>query len=159
MRAGPEARFHGPYFREALLDRGLIVDTLETAHQWSSHTALYEKVGAAIRRELEAIDSRGVVMCHLSHAYRDGASLYFTVIASPGSLGRLESWRRIKAAASQAIQSTGGTISHHHATGRDHRPYVEGEISQLGTEALRAVKSSVDPAGIMNPGCLIPSGD
>ncbi len=153
------ARFHGPYLREALLDRGLIVDTLETAHQWSSHAALYEEVGEAIRRELDAIDSRGVVMCHLSHAYRDGASLYFTVIAAPGSEGRLESWRRIKAAASQAIQSTGGTISHHHATGRDHQPYVEREIGQLGIEALAAVKSSFDPVGIMNPGCLIPSAD
>ena len=153
-----QARFHGPYLREALLDRGLVVDTLETAHQWSVHSELYQRVGAAIRGELDALEAPGVVMCHLSHAYRDGASLYFTVIAAPGSEGRLESWHRIKAAASDAIQSTGGTISHHHATGRDHRPYVEGEVGRLGVEALRAVKSSFDPAGIMNPGCLIPPG-
>ncbi len=151
-----KARFHGPYLREALLDRGLVVDTLETAHQWSSHTALYKGVGTAIRAELDALGTRGVVMCHLSHAYRDGASLYFTVIAAPGSCGQIESWKRIKAAASDSIQSAGGTISHHHATGRDHGPYLEGEIGRLGVESLRAVKRTLDPVGIMNPGCLIP---
>ncbi len=154
-----KSRFHGPYLREALLDRGLVVDTLETAQQWSGHTRLYEEVGRAIRSELEALGMPGVVMCHLSHAYRDGASLYFTVIAAPGSDGQVQSWRRIKSAASAAIQSAGGTISHHHATGRDHLDYVENEIGALGVESLRAVKQRLDPAGIMNPGCLIPPAD
>ena len=151
------SRFHGPYLREALLDRGLVVDTLETAQQWSHHRDLYENVGAAIRAELAALGTPGVVMCHLSHAYRDGASLYFTVIASPGAEGQLASWRRIKSAASDAIRSAGGTISHHHATGRDHSRYLEGEIGGLGVEALAAVKATLDPQGIMNPGCLLPA--
>jgi len=150
-----KGRFHGPYLREALLDRGLVVDTLETAHQWSRHRDLYETVRAAIQGELDALGMNGIVMCHLSHAYRDGASLYFTVIAAPGPEGGLASWQRIKAVASAAIQRAGGTLSHHHATGRDHRPYLEGEIGHLGIETLRSVKDRLDPAGIMNPGCLI----
>lgn len=151
------SRFHGPYLREALLDRGLVVDTLETAQQWSRHAELYEKVGTAIRSELAALGAPGVVMCHLSHAYRDGASLYFTVIAYPGPDGQLGTWRKIKEAASGAIRSAGGTISHHHATGRDHGPYLEGEIGRLGVETLRSVKATLDPKGIMNPGCLVPA--
>lgn len=152
-----KTRFHGPYLREGLLDRGLVVDTLETAQQWSRHRELYEGVRTSIRSELDSLGMAGVVMCHLSHAYRDGASLYFTVIASPGSEGGLESWRKIKAAASRAIQASGGTLSHHHATGRDHMPWIEGEVGELGIETLRAAKAALDPAGIMNPGCLIPS--
>jgi alkyldihydroxyacetonephosphate synthase len=151
-----KGRFHGPYLREALLDRGLVVDTLETAHQWSRHDELYESVRSAIQDEMDALSMNGIVMCHLSHAYRDGASLYFTVIASPGAGGGLASWLKVKAAASRAIQAVGGTLSHHHATGRDHSPYLEGEIGQLGIEALTALKESFDPGGIMNPGCLIP---
>jgi len=155
-RGWEKGRFHGPYLREALLDRGLVVDTLETAQQWSRHRELYEAVQTAIQSELDALGMNGIVMCHLSHAYRDGASLYFTVIASPGQDGGLASWRRIKAAASAAIQVAGGTLSHHHATGRDHRPYLEGEIGAIGIETLRAVKDQLDPTGIMNPGCLLP---
>lgn len=155
-RSWSDGRFHGPYLREALLDRGLVVETLETAHQWSGHADLYDKVGVAIRDELAAIGTPGVLMCHLSHAYRDGASLYFTVIASPGSTGQIESWRRVKTAAAAAIQACGGTISHHHATGRDHQPYLGGEVGSLGVETLEAVKHTLDPRGIMNPGCLVP---
>lgn len=155
-RGWEKGRFHGPYLREALLDRGLVVDTLETAQQWSRHRELYGAVQTAIQSELDALGMNGIVMCHLSHAYRDGASLYFTVIASPGQDGGLASWRKIKAAASAAIQSAGGTLSHHHATGRDHRPYLEGEIGAIGIETLRAVKEQLDPDGIMNPGCLLP---
>ncbi|MEX0621312.1 MAG: FAD-binding oxidoreductase [Solirubrobacterales bacterium] len=149
-------RFHGPYLREALLDRGLVVDTLETAQQWSHHGELYEAVRVAIQGELDVLGMNGVVMCHLSHAYRDGASLYFTVIASPGPDGGLSSWQRIKLAACSAMQAGGGTLSHHHATGRDHQPYLQAEIGALGVETLRAVKSQLDPNGIMNPGCLVP---
>jgi alkyldihydroxyacetonephosphate synthase len=155
-RGWAKGRFHGPYLREALLDRGLVVDTLETSQQWSRHRELYEAVQAAIQGELDALGMNGIVMCHLSHAYRDGASLYFTVIATPGPDGGLASWGRIKAAASRAIQATGATLSHHHATGRDHRPYLDGEIGELGIETLRAVKQRLDPEGIMNPGCLVP---
>jgi alkyldihydroxyacetonephosphate synthase len=151
-----KGRYHGPYLREALLDQGLVVDTLETAQQWSRHGDLYRSVKSAIESQLDSLGMDGIVMCHLSHAYRDGASLYFTVIASPGADGAVASWQEIKKAAGGAIQTAGGTLSHHHATGRDHRPYLEGEIGSLGIETLRAVKDRLDPAGIMNPGCLLP---
>lgn len=151
-----KGRFHGPYLREALLDRGLVVETFETAQQWSRHSDFYRSVRAAVTERLAAEGMNAVVMCHLSHAYRDGASLYFTVIASPGPASGPEGWRSVKAAAAAAIQAGGGTLSHHHATGRDHLPWLEDEIGGLGIETLRSVKTTLDPVGIMNPGCLVP---
>ncbi len=151
-----KGRFHGPYLREALLDRGLVVETFETAQQWSHHRDLYESVRLAATQALSEHGMKGIVMCHLSHAYADGASLYFTVIASPGPAGGAESWRAVKSAAADAIRSGGATISHHHATGRDHLPWLEDEVGPLGVETLRSVKQALDPAGIMNPGCLVP---
>jgi alkyldihydroxyacetonephosphate synthase len=150
-----KGRFHGPYLRETLMDRGVLVETLETAHQWSAHAELYSSVRKAIESAMETRGMKGIVMCHLSHAYRDGASLYFTVISSPGEGGGRESWPVVKDAACRAIQEAGGTLSHHHATGRDHAPYLAGEIGELGVETLIAVKERFDPAGIMNPGKLI----
>ncbi len=152
-----KGRFHGPYLRETLLDRGVVVETLETAQQWSAHPALYRGVKGAIESEMAAQGMNGVVMCHLSHAYRDGASLYFTIISSPGTAGGTASWPPIKKAACEAIQSHGGTLSHHHATRRDHTPYLEGEIGELGIDALAGLKERFDPAGIMNPGKLPPA--
>lgn len=155
-RGWAKGRFHGPYLREALLDRGILVETLETAQQWSGHKALYETVRSTLDDALKANGMDGIVMCHLSHAYRDGASLYFTVISTQGPDGGAVTWPRIKLAACEAIQQAGGTLSHHHATGRDHAPWMEGEIGNSGIDALRALKEQFDPAGIMNPGKLIP---
>ncbi len=151
-----KGRFHGPYLREALLDRGVLVETLETAQQWSHHGDLYRSVGAAVRKAMKSRGMEGIVMCHLSHAYRDGASLYFTVIASQGPGGGATNWPFVKAAAMGAIQSCGGTLSHHHATGRDHARYLPGEVGDLGVDALQALKAEFDPEGIMNPGKLLP---
>jgi alkyldihydroxyacetonephosphate synthase len=91
----------------------------------------------------------------VSHAYPDGASLYFTVLAAQRVGHELEQWRAVKRAASEAIVRTGGTITHHHAIGRDHLPYIRDEIGELGVEAIAAVKARLDPAGIMNPGKLL----
>jgi len=154
-RGWAKGRFHGPYLREALLDRGVLVETLETAQQWSGHKNLYESVRKAIEDELVANGMEGIVMCHLSHAYRDGASLYFTVISSQGPDGGATNWPKIKRAACEAIQAAGGTLSHHHATGRDHAPWIEGEIGSSGIEALSALKEKFDPVGIMNPGKIL----
>lgn len=153
-----KGRFHGPYLREALLDRGVLVETLETAQQWSGHKKLYEGVRAAIEAELAANGMGGLVMCHLSHAYRDGASLYFTVIAGQGPEGGVVNWPKVKKAACEAIRANGGTLSHHHATGIDHAGYIEGEIGATGIDAIRALRECFDPTGIMNPGKLIPRG-
>ncbi len=156
-RAWLRSRFEGPYLREALLDLGYFVETLESAHEWSALGSLYEAVGGAIRGALERGGGGSLVMCHLSHAYRDGASLYFTLIAPARPGAELEQWAEVKAAGCDAIVANGGTITHHHAVGRDHAPYMKAEVGEVGIETLRAVKSRLDPAGIMNPGKLIPS--
>jgi alkyldihydroxyacetonephosphate synthase len=161
-RRGGEAwrrgRFEGPYLRDELLRLGYLVETLETAHVWSRLGSLYETVNRALRTTLEAQGTPPIVFCHLSHAYPDGASLYFTVIAR-GRLGEeIEQWRGAKRAATEAIVREGATITHHHAVGRDHAPYMTAEVGEPGVEALRAIKERLDPTGIMNPGKLIPAG-
>ena len=149
------ARYGGPYLRDELMNLGVMVETLETAHTWSRLDELYRAVGDALRGVL---GERSIVMCHVSHAYPDGASLYFTFLtrARPGE--ELDQWRAAKSAACEAIVGAEGTITHHHAVGRDHAPYMRAEVGELGLEALRAVKERLDPAGIMNPGKLLPSG-
>ena len=155
-RAWERGRYDGPYLRDELLDLGYLAETLETAHTWSGLQHLYDEVRAAIGAALAAQGTPGIVMCHLSHAYRDGASLYFTFLARRRPGAELEQWRAAKTAACEAIVEAGGTITHHHAVGRDHVPYMRAEIGELGIEALRAVKERLDPAGIMNPGKLLP---
>jgi alkyldihydroxyacetonephosphate synthase len=95
-------------------------------------------------------------MCHVSHLYRSGASLYFTFLARQETSDPLEQWRAAKGAASNAIVASGGTITHHHAVGRDHAPWMTAEVGGLGIEVLRSAKRTLDPAGIMNPGKLLP---
>jgi alkyldihydroxyacetonephosphate synthase len=152
-RAWDRNRYGGPYLRDELMNLGVMVETLETAHTWSRLDELYRAVSAALRG---ALGERSIVMCHVSHAYPDGASLYFTFFARARPGEELEQWRRAKTAACEAIVATEGTITHHHAVGRDHAPYMRAEIGDLGLEALRAVKERLDPAGIMNPGKLLP---
>jgi alkyldihydroxyacetonephosphate synthase len=155
-RAWERGRYEGPYLRDELLDLGYLAETLETAHTWSRLGYLYEEVRAAIGAALASQGTPGIVFCHLSHAYRDGASLYFTFLARRRPGDEIEQWRVVKAAACEAIVEAGGTITHHHAVGRDHLPYMAAEVGELGIEALRALKERLDPAGIMNPGKLIP---
>ncbi len=149
-------RFAGPYLRDELLDRGVMAETLETATGWSNLERLYEAVGAALRSALGERGTPALVMCHVSHLYRSGASLYFTFLARQESEAPLEQWRAAKSAASDAIVANGGTITHHHAVGRDHAPWMRAEVGELGLELIRAAKERLDPAGIMNPGKLLP---
>jgi alkyldihydroxyacetonephosphate synthase len=153
-RAWARGRYHGPYLRDDLLDRGVFVETLETAAQWSALPTVYRAVGAALRGAL----GPALVMCHVSHVYPTGASLYFTFLARAREGEELEQWRAAKTAASEAIVAAGATITHHHAVGRDHAPYLAAEAGEHGIAALRAVKAELDPAGIMNPGKLLPGG-
>ncbi|HEY3469821.1 MAG TPA: FAD-binding oxidoreductase [Amycolatopsis sp.] len=143
-------RFAGPRQRDALLDRGVCVETLETAAYWSNVDELCDDVRAALTASL----GRSIVMCHISHAYETGASLYFTVLTARDGSDPIGQWQRAKAAACEAISGL-GTISHHHAVGVDHAPYLAAEIGSLGVEVLRAAKSVVDPTGILNPGKLV----
>jgi alkyldihydroxyacetonephosphate synthase len=96
-------------------------------------------------------------MCHVSHLYRSGASLYFTFLARQERERALEQWRAAKDAASGAIVANGGTITHHHAVGRDHARWMPDEVGELGIELIRAAKERLDPAGVMNPGKLLPA--
>ncbi|QGN48266.1 FAD-binding protein [Micromonospora sp. WMMC415] len=156
---GPEAgrqwerhRFDAPYLRDALLDAGAFAETLETAAYWSAVPAVHDRVRQAI---LDALPDGALVLAHVSHVYETGASLYFTVICSPGPdpIGR---WHTAKAAASDAIAAAGATITHHHGVGADHRPWYAAEIGDVAVDLLRAVKGHLDPAGILNPGILVP---
>jgi alkyldihydroxyacetonephosphate synthase len=149
------SRFAAPYLRDELLDRGIVVETLETATSWSNLGALHRAVGEALRSTLSGRGTPALVMCHVSHLYPSGASLYFTFLARQEE-DALAQWRAAKIAASDAIVAGGGTITHHHAIGRDHRRWLAAESGELGIELLRAAKERVDPAGIMNPGKLLP---
>ncbi len=148
-------RYRGPYLRDALLDAGALAETLETAAFWAALPTLYEAVGSALRDSLSAQGTPPVVLCHVSHVYPAGASLYFTVGCAQAN-DPLAQWQAAKAAASDAIIEAGGSITHHHGIGVDHRPWFEREVGSLGVSVLRAVKRELDPAGIMNPGVLIP---
>ncbi len=154
-RAWERGRYAAPYLRDSLLAAGALAETLETATVWSNIPVLKAAVTEALTTSLAESGTPALVMCHVSHVYPTGASLYFTVVA--GQRGNpIEQWRAAKKAASDAIMATGGTITHHHAVGADHRPWMRDEVGDLGVQLLRAVKATLDPAGILNPGKLIP---
>ncbi|MFI1913601.1 FAD-binding oxidoreductase [Nocardia sp. NPDC020380] len=148
-------RFSAPYLRDALLDAGILCETLETATSWSNLAELKAKVTAALTESLAVQGAPVLVMCHISHTYPTGASLYFTIVGKQAD-DPIAQWAQAKQAAGDAIIAASGTITHHHAVGADHRPWMTAEIGDLGVQVLRAVKQTVDPAGILNPGKLIP---
>jgi alkyldihydroxyacetonephosphate synthase len=154
-RAWERGRFGAPYLRDALLANGALCETLETATDWSNVPMLKAAVTDALTAALAESGTPALVLCHISHVYATGACLYFTVVA--GQRGNpIEQWSAAKTAASNAIVAAGATITHHHAVGADHRPWMRDEVGELGVAVLRAVKATLDPAGIMNPGKLIP---
>ncbi len=154
-RAWEHGRYGAPYLRDSLLSAGALCETLETATNWSNVPALKAAVTEALTTSLAESGTPALVLCHISHVYPTGASLYFTVVA--GQRGNpIEQWRKAKTAASDAMMRTGATITHHHAVGADHRPWMRDEVGDLGVAVLRAVKATLDPAGILNPGKLIP---
>jgi alkyldihydroxyacetonephosphate synthase len=155
-RAWAAGRFHAPYLRDSLLDLGVLVETLETATFWSKVDELYAGVKAALETALGTDQGNPVlVLCHVSHVYETGCSLYFTVAAKQAA-DPVGQWLAAKAAASDAIVAAGATITHHHAVGRDHQPWLAAEIGSLGIRVLQAVKAELDPTGVLNPGILVP---
>jgi alkyldihydroxyacetonephosphate synthase len=130
----------------------VLVETLETATFWSNRQRLYDAVRTALTG---ALGEGALVLCHVSHVYETGCSLYFTVAARQGD-DPLAQWAAAKAAASDAIIAAGATITHHHAIGTDHKPWFAREIGPVGVQVLRAVKDSLDPTGVLNPGVLVP---
>jgi alkyldihydroxyacetonephosphate synthase len=154
-RAWEHGRFDAPYLRDGLLSAGALCETLETATSWSNLATVKAAVTEALTTSLAASGTAALVLCHISHVYPTGASLYFTVVAAQRD-DPAEQWRAAKAAASEAMVDAGATVTHHHAVGTDHRPWLRAEVGDVGVTVLRAVKAALDPAGILNPGKLIP---
>jgi alkyldihydroxyacetonephosphate synthase len=150
-----KGRYRAPYLRDPLLDEGALVETLETAGFWSKLPALKTAVTEALTNSLGEQGTPPLVLCHVSHVYETGASLYFTVVCAQTD-DPIHQWRQAKAAASTAIAAAGGTITHHHGVGTDHRDAYAAEVGALAIESLRAVKRIVDPGNVLSPGILVP---
>jgi alkyldihydroxyacetonephosphate synthase len=147
-------RFRTPYLRDFLLDHGVAIDTMETAFEWSKLEEGHTRVLAAIRAATERHAGGGLAMGHVSHSYPDGACVYFIVLYPVRPSDALNQWREIKRVTTDAIVAAGGTLSHHHGVGTDHVPWLAREKGALGVEAIKALKHTFDPEGIMNPGKL-----
>lgn len=158
-KAWEHGRFDGPYLRDDLLDAGYLVETLETSARWSTLARTHQAVRDAVTASLTRSGRAPVVMCHVSHLYPHGASLYFTILAGRSPDDPAAQWLDAKRAASQAIVDNDATITHHHAVGTDHLAWMQNEVGALGLAALRAVKSVLDPDGLLNPGKLLPPVD
>jgi len=151
-----------PYLRNSFVALGVIAETFETAITWDRFGEFHQRVEEAARRSVAEVtgappDGPGSpkVGCRFTHVYPDGPAPYYTVLAPARRGSEVEQWDEIKAAVSEAIGSAGGTITHHHAVGRDHRPAYDLQRPEPFAEALRAAKAAVDPDGILNPGVLI----
>ncbi|MDP9405081.1 MAG: FAD-binding oxidoreductase, partial [Actinomycetota bacterium] len=149
------AFLRAPYLRDALIDLGVLTETFETAVTWDRFDALHAAVTAATAGALAEVCGDGVVTCRLTHAYPDGAAPYFTVIAPARHGGEAQQWAAVKRAAADAILDAGGTVTHHHAVGRDHRAWYDRQRPEPFARALAAAKAAVDPGGVLNPGVLL----
>ena len=147
-----DAFLQAPYLRDTLVAGGIFAETFETAVTWDRFEDL---IGSVRERTRDALGADGTVTCRLTHVYPDGAAPYFTVLAPARRGDELAQWEEVKVAASEVIASAGGTITHHHAVGRDHRRWYDRQRPEQFAAALRAAKAAVDPAGILNPGVLI----
>ena len=145
-----------PYVREQLVLLGLIVETFETAITWDRFDAFVRQVSDAATEAVRSVCGGGRVTCRLTHVYPDGAAPYFTVMAPARRGSELAQWAEVKAAASDAIIAAGGTITHHHAVGRDHVPWYAGQRPDPFARAFTAAKTALDPGGVLNPGVLLP---
>ncbi len=145
-----------PYVRDVLVAMGVLCETFETAITWERFAGFHERVKAAAEDALrEGCGEQGRVFCRFTHVYPDGPAPYFTVLGPARRGEEVEQWAQIKRAVSDVIIAEGGTITHHHAVGRDHRPWYDRQRPEPFAAALRGAKAAVDPAGIMNPGVLI----
>jgi alkyldihydroxyacetonephosphate synthase len=154
--AGWRAAFlAAPYVRDTMIAAGVFSETFETAITWDRLDGFVAEVRERAQSALREISGAGTVTCRFTHVYPDGAAPYFTMLAPAVRGGELEQWDAVKAAASDAVIAAGGTITHHHAVGRDHRPWYDRQRPDAFARALRAAKRELDPAGILNPGVLI----
>jgi alkyldihydroxyacetonephosphate synthase len=144
-----------PYARDALVAASFLSETFETSITWDRFADFHANVTSAVQATIDRVCGQGQLSCRFTHVYPDGPAPYYTIIAPSRAGAELEHWSEIKQAASDAVIENGGTITHHHAVGRDHRPWYDRQRSDAFADALRAVKSRLDPAGILNPGVLI----
>jgi alkyldihydroxyacetonephosphate synthase len=152
-----KSRFFTPYLRNTLWEHGYAVDTLETAVPWSSVLTTAEAVTTTLQDGLTDHEERALVLAHLSHIYRDGASIYVTLIfrrAKDPSM-TLHRWQKLKNTASEIIVAHGGTISHQHGVGTDHATYLANEKGEVGMAMITAVQQKLDPQRLLNPGKLL----
>lgn len=152
-----QAFFDAPYLQSALVSLGVVCDTFETACTWDRFDAMHAGIVRAVQAAMQTACGGGLLACRFTHVYPDGPAPYYTFVARGREGAELEQWEAIKAAASDAILAGGGTITHHHAVGRTHRPWWEKERPALFEAALVATKEKLDPRGILNPGCLLPT--
>jgi alkyldihydroxyacetonephosphate synthase len=144
-----------PYLRDTMVAGGVLADTFETAITWDRFDGFVAEVRERAEAALRAECGAGRVTARLTHVYPDGAAPYFTCIAPARRGGEVEQWDTVKAAASEAVIAAGGTITHHHAVGRDHRPWYDRQRPEPFARALRAAKAELDPHAILNPGVLV----
>jgi len=144
-----------PYLRDTFVACGVLSDTFETAITWDRFEDFHATVGDAARAKVAEVCGQARVSCRFTHVYPDGPAPYFTVLAPAARGGEVEQWDEVKAAASEAVIEAGGTITHHHAVGRDHRPWYDRQRPDAFAAALCATKSAVDPLAILNPGVLV----
>ncbi len=149
------AFLRGPYVRDALAPYAVVMETFETAITWDRFADFHVRVMTATRDAVKRVCGVGSVSCRFTHAYPDGPAPYYSISAPSRHGSQLAQWAEIKAAASEALISAGGTITHHHAVGRDHRPWYDRQRPELFATALRAAKKALDPRGVLNPGVLI----
>ncbi len=146
------AFLRAPYLRDTFVAIGVLSETFETAITWERFEGFHEQVLGAVR---EAAGERALVTCRFTHVYPDGPAPYYTVLAPARRGEEVDQWAHIKRAASDALIAAGGTITHHHAVGRDHRPWYDRQRPDPFADALLAAKRALDPAGILNPGVLV----
>ena len=151
-----KSRFYSPYLRNTLGEHGVAIDTLETALPWAQVREASQAIPDSIRNAIQEFGEQALVMTHLSHIYNDGASIYTTFLfrrtADPEQL--LERWAAMKGTASRVIQDYGGTISHQHGVGLDHKRFLPKEKGDLGIDLIRSAAKIFDPSGFLNPGKL-----
>lgn len=154
-----KAFLQAPYLRDVLVSLGVIAETFETAITWDRFESFHEAVMERTRDALKRVCGAGSLACRFTHVYPDGPAPYYSVLAPATRGSELAQWAEIKSAASDALIALGGTITHHHAVGRDHRPWYERERPELFARALAAAKRALDPAGVLNPGVLLAEGE
>jgi len=150
-----EAFLRAPYLRDTFVAMGVLSETFETSITWERFPEFHESAIGAAREAVREVCGEGSVSCRFTHVYPDGPAPYFTILAPAVRGEELERWATVKAAASDAVIAAGGTITHHHAVGRDHRPWYDRQRPDPFADALRGAKAAVDPRGLLNPGVLI----